>query len=239
MRISFLHRVFDLIAPRSCSVCERRLAPEEEYICARCRLHLPRTDHLLHPYDNELAKVFWGRVKSIEKAVAYLYHQAGSQSSYPIYTMKYFHRPEIGRHLGQVMAKEMSAAAFFDDIDLIIPVPLAPNRQRERGYNQSEMIARGIAEVCGKPLVIDALRRRNFTESQTSKDRWERNENVAHVFSLHHCDKLCCTHILLVDDIVTTGATICACANLLEQVEGVKISVAAVGTAQQPLPLQL
>lgn len=229
MKVSLLHRILDLVAPRSCCICGARLAAEESTVCTPCNLHLPRTDHLAHPYDNEMARVFWGRVRHIEKAVAMIYHQGSSQASYPIYDLKYHHRPEIGTALGQMMATDMAEAHLLDDIDVLVPVPLSSGRQRERGYNQSELIAQGMAEVCGKPVLTDVLRRTAFRESQTTKSRWARHENVEHAFALRHGDKIRNCHAMLVDDIVTTGATMCACARLLETIEGVKISVAAVG----------
>lgn len=231
MRVSFLQRVFDLIAPRFCCICGSRLAPEEDTICLSCNLRLPRTDHLLQPYENALAKTFWGRIKHIEKAAAMFYHYGGSQASYPIYNLKYDHRPEIGTALGRMMALEMEDAHFFDDIDVLIPVPLSTERQRERGYNQSEIIAEGMAEICDKPVLTNVLERREYRGSQTQKGRWERNENVENAFFLVNGDKIRNDHILLVDDVVTTGATICACAKQLEQVDGVKISVACIGFA--------
>ncbi|KXB48401.1 comF family protein [Bacteroidales bacterium KA00344] len=231
MRISFLQRVFDLIAPRLCCICGSRLAPEEDAICVSCNLRLPRTDHLLQPYDNALAKTFWGRIKHMEKAAAMYYHHGGSQASYPIYNLKYDHRPEIGTALGRLMALEMENAHFFNDIDVLIPVPLSADRQRERGYNQSEIIAKGMAEICGKPVLTNVLERREYRGSQTQKGRWERNENVENAFFLLNGNKIKNSHILLVDDVVTTGATICACAKQLEQVAGVKISVATIGFA--------
>jgi ComF family protein len=229
MRVGFLQRVFDLIAPRACCICGTRLAPEENAVCVSCNLHLPRTDHLADPYENEMAKTFWGRVKHIEKAAAWIYHQGGSQASYPIYILKYYHRPEIGTILGRAMAADMEDVHFWEDIEFIIPVPLSSGRQRERGYNQSEIIAKGMAEICGKPVLTDVLERKEYRGSQTQKGRWERNENVENAFSLINGDKIRNSHILLVDDIVTTGATVSACARQLEQADGVRISVAAIG----------
>ena len=114
---------------------------------------------------------------------------------------------------------------------MLIPVPLSADRQRERGYNQSEIIAKGMAEICGKPVLTNVLERREYRGSQTQKGRWERNENVENAFFLLNGNKIKNSHILLVDDVVTTGATICACAKQLEQVAGVKISVATIGFA--------
>lgn len=229
-RVGLVGRVLDLVAPRQCAICGARLAPGEELLCVGCNLRLPRTDHLAHPYDNEMAKVFWGRVRAIEKAAALVYHQSGSQASWPIYDLKYYRQAEVGEVLGRMLAEEMMAAGdFLGDIDVLVPVPLSRGRRRERGYNQSELIARGMARACGKPVATDVLERREYLGSQTTMGRWQRNENVANAFRLRRGDRVRGCHVLLVDDIVTTGATVCACARQLEPVEGVRISVAAIG----------
>ncbi len=223
--------MLDLVAPRQCCICETRLGPEEHDICLSCLRHLPHTDHLQEPYDNDLAKVFWGRIVHIERAAAWIYHQAGSQALRPLYQLKYNHRPEIGVTLGRIMGKEMVQSGFLEGVDCIVPVPLAPQRQRQRGYNQSERIAQGISEVAGRPVITDAVRRTRFADSQTTKGRWGRNENVEGVFEAHNIDKIRNSHVLLLDDTVTTGATICACAQPLEQAGVRAISVAAVSFA--------
>lgn len=233
MKISLLQRIFDLIAPRNCCICGNRLAPEETTICVSCNFHLPRTDHLEDPYENDMAKVFWGRIKHFEKAAAMMYHHGSSQAAYPIYRLKYHHQPQIGTDLGRLMGLELKQKGFFDGIDLIVPVPLSRNRQAERGYNQSELIARGMAEICGLPVKTDVIERHLYHGSQVNRGRWERNANVEKAFALRNGDKIGNCHILIVDDIVTTGATICACAELLEQLPGIKISVASVGFVDQ------
>ena len=229
MRTSLLQRIFDLIAPRTCCICGMRLAPEEQFICLPCNLHLPRTDHLDNPLDNEMAKMFWGRTEHVDRAAALRYFQRGSEVAAPIYDLKYHHRPEIGTAIGRLMAMEMQEKGFLEGTDFIIPVPLAQSRQADRGYNQSEIIARGMSEVCRLPVVTNVLRRREFKGSQTTRGRWERNANVEHAFSLHHGEKMKHSHILLIDDIVTTGATLCACARQLEKIEGITISMSSFG----------
>lgn len=229
MRVSIVQRLMDLVAPRTCCICDGRLAPEEQMVCVACNLRLPRTDHMAHPYDNDMAKTFWGRIKHMEKAAALFYHQGGSQASYPIYNLKYNHRPDVGLDLGRMLATEMNEAGFLDDIDVIIPVPLSPDRLRHRGYNQSEIIAQGIAEARRIPVETKVLERREYKGSQTQKGRWERNANVEQAFALRNGDKIKNCHVLIVDDIVTTGATVSACAKCLEAVEGVRISVASIG----------
>ena len=134
--------------------------------------------------------------------------------------------------MGRLMAREFLSSGFFDGIDAIIPVPLAPKRQRQRGYNQSEQLAHGISEITGLPIYNKVVRRVSFKGSQTNRGRWERNENVAHVFELRDAAAISGRHLLLVDDVVTTGATLIACAQELAQAGSIKVSVLALGFAK-------
>lgn len=208
--ISFYHRLFDLISPRACPVCSKRLGVMEETLCATCNRHLPRTFFWEHPLDNEMAKSFWLQIP-VEKVAALFFYEAQSEASRLIYNLKYKGHPEIGEQLGKMTAEEMKGSGFFEDIDLLLPVPLASVRERQRGYNQSMEIALGIEEVTGIPICRDALRRISFTDSQTQKDRRSRQENVAKAFQLMNADKISGKHLLLIDDVVTTGATLIAC----------------------------
>lgn len=227
MRVSFLQRLFDMVARRRCCICQRPLAVEEQLLCASCNLGLPRTDHLAHPYDNPMAQVYWGRVRCVERAAAFMYHYSHAESARPLYQLKYASRPEVGVYLGQLFGREMVTSGFTEGIDLIIPMPLAPRRQRERGYNQSIMLARGLSSVTGIPVDDTSVVRTRFDGSQTHRDRWRRYDNVKDVYELRHTDCLAGKHILLVDDVVTTGATSCACANVLEQAHPARISFAS------------
>ncbi len=227
MKVSFLQRLFDMVARRRCSICRRPLAVDEQCVCASCNLALPRTDHLLHPYDNPMAQVYWGRVRCVGRAAAFIYHYSHAESARPLYQLKYFSRPEVGVCLGQLFGREMVATGFTEGIDLIIPVPLASRRIRERGYNQSLMLARGLAAVCGIAVDETALVRTRFEESQTRRDRWCRYDNVKDAFELRCADCLTGKHVLLVDDVVTTGATSCACAQVMEQAHPASISFAS------------
>ncbi len=227
MKVSFLQRLFDMVARRRCCICQRPLAAEEQFICASCNLSLPRTDHLSHPYDNLMAQVYWGRVRSVERAAAFIYHYSHATSAHPLYQLKYLSRPEIGVYLGQLFGREMMASEFTKGIDLIVPMPLAPRRLRERGYNQSLMLARGLSAATGIDIDDTSVVRTQFEESQTKNDRWRRYDNVKNVFEVQRVDRLTGKHILLVDDVVTTGATSCACAHAMEQAHPAGISFAS------------
>ena len=228
---SFWSRLLDLIAPRACVVCGKRLGIEEEVICSVCNFRLPRTHYVNEAYENEMAKLFWGRIP-VERCAALMFYQAHSSSAHIIYQLKYHQRPDIGICIGRMMAQEFHQAYFFEDIDVIIPVPLAMERERNRGYNQSLMIARGISEATGLPIMEDVIIRKRFSSSQTQKDRWSRTENVEGVFELIHGEKIQGKHILLADDVITTGATVCSCGEELAQAGNIKISVVSIGFAK-------
>jgi ComF family protein len=187
-----------------------RLTAAEETLCATCNRHLPRTFFWNHPLDNEMTKTFW-ILTPVEKAAALFYYEPQSEASRIIYQMKYKGHPEIGEQLGRLAAEEMKEREFFEGIDLLLPVPLTHERERERGYNQSMEIAQGIHDVTGIPVSERSICRHTFTGSQTHKDRLSRKENVVNAFELLDPSELVGKHILLVDDVVTTGATLLAC----------------------------
>lgn len=237
MRISILAKIIDLFFPRFCAMCGNRLMGEEEMVCMSCLLHLPRTDTWKNPYENEMAKMFWHRMP-IEKSGALFYYQGHSLASHLVYQLKYRNYPELGEFLGRIIAQEAGRVNYFDDIDALVPIPLAKNRRKQRGYNQSEEIAKGIASMTGLPILTDVVMRTHFSESQTQKDRWERAENVEYAFELSSDDsKDACRswegkHLLLIDDVCTTGATILACAHALMKIPKVKLSVITIGYAK-------
>ena len=231
MKISFWARLLDLISPRLCVVCGNRLAVTEETLCSKCYLHLPRTDFDHDLYENVMAKLFWGQIK-LEKATALFYYEPHAETAQIFYEMKYKNHPEIGVMMGRMMAKELMRSGLFEGIDAIVPVPLAKKRERQRGYNQSLELAKGVNEVIGLPIYNKVVKRTKFMGSQTQRGRWERNENVEHVFELVDGDSLSGKHVLLIDDVVTTGATIIACAQEMQKASDVKISVLALGFAK-------
>lgn len=223
-----VRRLLDFIAPRPCVICGRRLGIHDDMLCPACVLKLPRTDFWLSPLDNPLSRLFWGIIP-VECVAAYCYYAPGSEMAQMVYDLKYHDRPDIGVALGRMMATELQPSGFFDAVDLLVPVPLAPRRERQRGYNQSRQIAVGVSEVSGLPIGDCAVRRTVFKGSQTELSRWDRQENVEDVFSLRDADSLRGRHVLLIDDIITTGATVCACARELLKVDGVRVSILAFG----------
>ena len=231
MKDSFWSRLVDLIAPRACVVCGGRLGIHEFFLCGSCNLQLPRTNYADNPYENDMARLFWGQLP-VERCAALFFYQGGSGPSQILYELKYKNHPEIGEFFGRMIAEEWNDTGFFEGIDLIVPVPLAKERQRQRGYNQSLHIARGIGSVTRLPIVTNAVSREQFVESQTQKDRWQRNENVEGCFRLNDGSALKGRHVLLVDDVVTTGATICSCGREMLKAGDVRFSILTSGCAK-------
>ena len=228
MKINWWTRVLDFVAPRQCVVCDKRLSPTERSLCSTCLLHIPRTTFQFTPMDNPMAQLFW-KLIPIQRAAALIYYEPQSEIAQLVYQMKYADRPDIGEDMGRLMANEMQIADYFDGIDLLLPVPLSRKRLRQRGYNQSEELARGISDVTHLPVVTKVLRRKHFRQSQTQLSRRERQENVADMFELLDSSLLKDRHVLLIDDICTTGATLIACAETIRHIPGIHISILTLG----------
>lgn len=174
--------------------------------------------------------MFWGRV-NMESAAAYYFFDKGSRFKGLIHKMKYKGQKEIGYEVGRIYGNDLKVSGLFNQADLIIPVPLHPRKERKRGYNQSEWIAKGIAESMEKPLETRAVYRAVDTESQTSKTKYERWKNVEEIFQVSLPEKLQNKHILLVDDVITTGSTLEACAHTILRIAGTKVSCVTLGIA--------
>lgn len=222
--------ILSIFLPRRCVVCGERLTPDQSHICAACYFKLPFTQ-LAGRKGNGIERLFWGKIP-IERASAYLYYVAGTNSRHLLMQLKYYNRPDIGEFMGKEMARELLKSDFFKDIDLIIPIPLAKRRQRKRGYNQSEYLALGIAKETGLTIDKQSVIRIKDNPTQTHLKTKERRENVRNIFQVVQPDRLKSKHVLLIDDVLTTGATLLSCAETMAQVKGVKISVLTLATAR-------
>jgi len=201
----------------------------ESLICTECFVIIPRTNyHFVE--DNPVAQLFWGRCL-IEKAAAFSYYNKGSRIRKLIHNLKYNGIREIGYDLGRLYGLSLKTSGFINDIDIIIPVPLHPLKERIRGFNQSETISMGIADVTRLPVDIKSLARILVSVTQTKRSRYERWTNVEGIFRVIDSKSIMGKHILLVDDVITTGSTIESCANELLRIEGVKVSVVALAFA--------
>lgn len=190
---------------------------------------IPRTCYHLKN-DNPVAQLFWGRCM-IEKASAFSFYTKGSRIRNLIHNLKYKGIKEIGFEIGKIYSLSLRSSGFFNDIDLIIPVPLHPSKKRKRGFNQSDSISSGISEVTRLPVFADSLVRITLTGTQTRKSRYERWTNVEGIFQVPDPEQLKGRHVLLVDDVITTGSTIESCANEILKIEGTRVSVLALAFA--------
>ena len=219
----------NLFFPDVCVVCRERLSDGEQHICTDCLLLLPKTNFHLQP-DNRLEQFFAGRI-SFQHIVAYAYFVKGGSIQHIIHELKYNHNPLIGSFIGELCGENIKDSDFISTIDLLVPVPLHPKRQKERGYNQSFEICKGISAIAGIPIDNETLIRKINNPSQTKNARFDRWKNVEDIFSVINRNTFENKHILLVDDVITTGSTLESCAKEILRSEGSKVSIYAVGTA--------
>jgi ComF family protein len=215
---SLLHLAF----PHICKGCGSDIIDLENEICLRCLSALPDTNFHLHP-DNPMEKLFWGRIP-LHGAAALYYFTKESLMQHLVHQLKYRSQKELGIYMGKLAGHALTSR--FSDIDALIPLPLFPAKERKRGYNQSSLLCEGISIVLEKPVLDKIVIRTTHTESQTKKNRVERWQNMEGKFELKDAAGITGKHVLLVDDVVTTGATLEACARELLKAENVQISIA-------------
>lgn len=225
----WLHSILNLFYPRVCAACGESLLKDEETVCLKCRYLLPKTGYELNP-DNPLAQTFYGRVKFHAVTACFFFAKSG-KVQHLIHELKYKGNKEAGVFLGQQLGDTIKDAPLFQGIDYLIPVPLHPKREKQRGYNQSLMIAKGINEVTGIPIGDKYLIRAVNTATQTKKSAEERYKNVKDIFEVRFPEELEGKHVLLIDDVLTTGATLESCAHQLENISGIVISAATAACA--------
>ena len=221
--------LINLLFPRVCAACGNLLLEGEDTVCTTCRFLLPKTGYELHP-DNPLAQLFYGQMPFNAVMAEYFFSKTG-KVQHLIHGLKYHHCRENGIFLGQEIGKSLLQATDYQGIDFILPIPLHPKKEKIRGYNQSHVIAEGISEIMNISIAEKCLVRIVFTATQTKKSREERWQNVKDIFELKNPEKLKGKHVLLVDDVLTTGATLMSAGKALMQIDGIKISVATVACA--------
>lgn len=225
---NIFHNFLSLFFPDLCVVCGDKLIEGEQHICMGCLSLLPKTNFHLQP-DNRLEQFFAGRVP-FEHIAAFAYFIKGGSLQHIIHELKYKRNPEIGNFMGILCGENLKGSDFIRTIDLLVPIPLHPKRQKKRGYNQSLEICKGISEATGIPVDSNTLIRTINNPSQTKSSRFDRWKNVENIFSLTNQETFRDKHILLVDDVITTGSTIESCAKEILKSEGSRISIFALGT---------
>lgn len=223
----------DFLFPRTCAMCGERLTVGEKEVCARCVMQLHRLRYDGDGHHGYIERLFWAKIP-IEKATSMFYYEGG-EARRLLHSIKYRNRPRAGEELAKVFAREMLDEDFFDEVDGIVAVPLHWRRRLRRGYNQSDYIARGISSITQIPVLRNVIKRTVNNSTQTHLNHFQRQENVKDIFRLTRPDMVLGKHILLVDDVMTTGATILSCAQELASIPDVSISVFTLALANQPV----
>ncbi|SFK85855.1 comF family protein [Porphyromonadaceae bacterium KH3CP3RA] len=226
-RNEWLHQLIYLFYPNVCVVCGSELLPGEEGACLQCLYKLPKTHNFREP-DNDAEKLMAGRIP-FERIASYCVYTKGGTLSPLIHHLKYRHKEGIGLLLGRMFGKDLMGSEFLNSVDLIVPVPLHPKREKMRGYNQAEIIARGLSEAIGLPVSKGNLIRVVYNPTQTKRTKTQRWENVKDIFKVADPLLFEQKHLLLVDDVITTGSTLEACGMALQACKDVKISIATLG----------
>ncbi|WP_304516944.1 ComF family protein [Cecembia rubra] len=229
MRFRIFEDFLSLVFPKTCCLCKRSLFDFENVLCRWCAANLPIANYHLRPQNNDLSVKIMGLTKT-NLVFAFLRFTKKGESQKLLHFLKYRNKPEIGVELGKIYGNLLKNHGFISAWDQITPVPLHPVKQKRRGYNQSEQFAIGLAEALEIPIRND-LERIHFTETQTRKSRLQRLDNVAEVFQIKNKNLVHGKRVLLVDDVMTTGATLSTCANVLweAQAKTVDLVVLAAG----------
>lgn len=229
--------VLSLVIPASCPVCGKRLGRGEAVVCASCEVTAPLTNLWREPH-NPMNERFWG-LMPVERASAFLWYVEGSAWRDVVHNFKYGGQWRVAYNMGRWFGAELRESGLYADVDVVVPVPLHLARRMWRGYNQSEYIARGIARELGVKVDTRSVGRHRYNSSQTHHRKVERWDNVEGIFRVRRADALRGKHILLVDDVFTTGATIMSLGEtILRSTEDVRLSVATLATSRHSLHIK-
>ncbi len=231
--LSLFYDIIELLYPIVCATCGKRLQRVEDTLCIYCSHTLATTDFHLHTHENPMAKQFWGRL-DVQHSLAWLWFNKGSKVQRLLHLLKYKGREDVGYYCGKKYARFLQTIEMSSgfDFDLILPVPIHPKKKKKRGYNQCDSIAEGLSDHLSIPWADDVLVRHIYIDSQTKKGRLNRIGNTEQHFGVCSPDQIRGKHILLVDDVVTTGATIEACVRPILAIEGTRVSIFCIAYTQ-------
>ena len=219
-----LQAALHLFYPHVCTGCGSDIIEDENLLCLHCINNLPHTNFAAHA-NNPVEKIFWGRLP-LTSAMSEFYFAKGTIIQHLIHEFKYKGNKDVGIYLGALMGSSFMNSNRITKIDALVPLPLYADKERKRGFNQAAILCKGMSEIMGIPVITGNIIRKRFTETQTKKHRSQRWENVEGSFEIKSTPELKGKHLLLVDDVVTTGATLEACGHELLKVEGLKLSIA-------------
>jgi ComF family protein len=225
----YIQGLTQIMYPLQCWGCGSDAVQATDRICIQCMTHLPQTN-FANITDNAVEKIFYGRIP-IAAATSLFYFSKNTLLQHLMHQLKYKNNPDVGVYLGKQLGKAMAESNRFNNIDGVIPIPLSKKRQQKRGYNQALAISEGIADYMQIPVYNNLTIRQRDNETQTHKTRQERWENMQNVFKVTNTTQIEDKNILLVDDVITTGATLEACAAELQKIKGTSISIATLAWA--------
>ncbi len=230
---TLLKNIFDstlhLFYPHTCTGCGSDLLEDDQLLCLKCIHQLPHTN-FANIKNNPIEKYFWGRIP-LTAAYSQFYFSKEFLIQHLIHQLKYKGNTQIGFYLGEMMGKTLLSSSRFNDVDALVPLPLYPDKEHKRGYNQATVICNGMSSIMNIPVLNGAVTRQHATETQTRKHRTERWENVKSSFKVVNEKELKDKHLLLVDDVVTTGATLEACGSAIVQEVNTRLSIATLAYA--------
>lgn len=221
--------VLDLFYPNPCCACSKPLVGNEAIVCTTCRLALPRSDaHLME--IPTLADKFKGKIV-VKSVYTFLKFEKGGKVQRLLHQLKYNNRPDVGQMLGQLYGAELKKAGINTELDVLVPVPLHRRKLAQRGYNQSDVFAKGLSETMGIECSTEVLTRSKFTETQTKKNRFERFENVSGIFEVIQNESIKGKRVAIIDDVMTTGSTLESAIEVLLKSEAKEVSVITLAAA--------
>ena len=221
--INPLKELVNLFYPKLCLLCSHPLVQHEQFICLHCHCHLPRTNYHVNK-RNQAYHLFAG-YPQVNEVSSFLFFEKEGITQKLVHTFKYNGNKTLATFLGRTAALELKKDGLYASIDTIVPIPLHPEKEKRRGYNQSEWIAKGIASVYGCNIDNRLMKRTIDTQSQTRKTVYERHVNVEKIFNLTDSEQFYGKHILLIDDVITTGATVSSCLNALMSIPDLSVSI--------------
>ncbi len=221
----------EVFLPRHCPVCGQALDRDEEYLCRQCLLHIPRTHFEGIPF-NAMEQHFAGKIP-IERAAAYFFYERRDPYASILHDIKYHNMPQMGRWISRLAARQMAPSGLWQGVDYLIPVPLHATKQAKRGYNQSDYLAQGVSDYTGIPI-YEAIAARKPHATQTHKSAHERYLNAQGLYApiAEARQELQGKHVMIVDDVATTGATLLTCAESIASIPGIKISLFTLAAAR-------
>jgi ComF family protein len=217
--------IINLFFSSTCAGCNGELSYGQKHLCVSCLIHFP-INQTLNP-----SELFWGRVP-VKNGISLLTFEKGNSTQKLLHKIKYKDQKQLAIHLGSKMGRAINSLEWASQIDLIIPVPLHPSKERSRGYNQALLLAEGIKEVLSVPIENNAIIRTKANVTQTKKNKYERWDNVEQVFKLAQSKHVKNKHVLIVDDAITTGATLESCIRCFLEVENCQVSIATLAIAK-------